>query len=71
MTVLKAESLCNLKDEYCRRRGLQASQVRFTVNGKLVTAGSTAEELGLRDKDIVDVSIVKDTSFGVHQWAND
>ena len=71
VTVLKAESLCKLKDEYCRRQGLQASQVRFRVFGKLVTAGSTAEELGLKDKDIIDASIVKGTSVGVLQWAND
>ena len=67
VTVLKAESLSKLRDEYCRRRGLQASQVRFIVDGKRLTFGRTAEELGLKDKDDiqVQVSMAKGTSDGV------
>ena len=63
VTVPQAESLCKIKGEYCRIRGLQASQVRFKVNGELVAAGSTVEDLGLKDKDIIEVAIVRESKY--------
>ena len=62
VTLLKTEPLSKLKDMYCSRRGLQASEVHFTANGELIAADGTAEDLGLADKDSIGVVVAKGTS---------
>ena len=49
----KSTSLCKLMDAYCSRLGLQASQVRFIVNGERIAPDDTAEKLGLEDGDFI------------------
>ncbi|CAK9028946.1 unnamed protein product [Durusdinium trenchii] len=51
-------------DAYCSRLGLQASQVRFMVDGERIAADDTAEKLGLEemgcileDEDLIDVAM--------------
>ena len=50
---LRAELL--RMDAYCSRLGLQASQVRFMVDGERIAADDTAEKLGLEDEDAIRV----------------
>jgi large subunit ribosomal protein L40e len=44
-------------DAYCSRLGLQASQVRFMVDGERIAPDDTAEKLGLEDEDLIDVAM--------------
>ena len=55
--IKKSTSLRKLMDAYCSRLGLQASQVRFMVNGERIAPDDTAEKLGLEDGDLIDVAM--------------
>ena len=46
-----------LIDAYCSRLGLQASQVRFMVDGARIAPEDTAEQLGLESEDHIDVAM--------------
>eukprot|EP00913_Durusdinium_trenchii_P033308 g31183.t1 len=48
--IKKTTPLRKLMDAYCSRLGLQASQVRFMVDGERIAADDTAEKLGLEEK---------------------
>ena len=57
--------LAKLMQAYCRNgpgQGLQASQVRFMVNGAQIAAADTAEKLGLVDGDVIVVSIMEEVT---------
>ena len=41
--------------DYCRRHGLQASQVRFMIDGERIAPDHTAEKLGLENNDTIEV----------------
>eukprot|EP00913_Durusdinium_trenchii_P033309 g31184.t1 len=47
--IKKTTPLRKLMDAYCSRLGLQASQVRFMVDGERIAADDTAEKLGLEE----------------------
>merc|ERR1711933_641865 len=53
----KTTPLRKLMDAYCSRLGLQASQVRFMVDGERIAPDDTAEKLGLEDEDLIDVAM--------------
>merc|ERR1712194_837656 len=55
--IKKATPLRKLMDAYCSRLGLQASQVRFMVDGERIAPDDTAEKLGLEDEDLIDVAM--------------
>ncbi|CAE8586604.1 unnamed protein product [Polarella glacialis] len=55
--IKKSTPLRKLMDAYCIRLGLQASQVRFMVDGERIAADDTAEKLGLEDEDLIDVAM--------------
>ena len=55
--IKKATPLRTLMDAYCRRLGLQASQVRFMVDGDRLRPGDTAESLELEDEDVIDADM--------------
>mmetsp|Transcript_18227 Transcript_18227/g.32036 ORF Transcript_18227/g.32036 Transcript_18227/m.32036 type:complete len:90 (-) Transcript_18227:213-482(-) len=55
--IKKSTPLRKLMDAYCSRLGLQASQVRFMVDGERIAADDTAEKLGLEDEDLIDVAM--------------
>eukprot|EP00438_Fugacium_kawagutii_P036420 Skav236205 [mRNA] locus=scaffold98:58207:74420:- [translate_table: standard] len=55
--IKKTTPLRKLMDAYCSRLGLQASQVRFMVDGERIAADDTAEKLGLEDEDLIDVAM--------------
>ncbi|OLP91593.1 Ubiquitin-like protein SMT3 [Symbiodinium microadriaticum] len=48
--IKKTTPLRKLMDAYCSRLGLQASQVRFMVDGERIAADDTAEKLGLEER---------------------
>merc|ERR1711918_179846 len=52
--IKKSTPLRKLMDAYCSRLGLQASQVRFMVDGERIAPDDTAEKLGLEDEDLID-----------------
>jgi len=47
--IKKSTPLRKLMDAYCSRLGLQASQVRFMVDGERIAPDDTAEKLGLEE----------------------
>ncbi len=55
--IKKSTPLRKLMDAYCSRLGLQASQVRFMVDGERIAPDDTAEKLGLEDEDLIDVAM--------------
>ena len=55
VTFKRAAPLCELKNVYCSRQGLQASSVRFMVGNEQIAAGATAENMRLEDGDSIDV----------------
>merc|ERR1712054_178449 len=55
--IKKTTPLRKLMDAYCSRLGLQASQVRFMVDGERIGPDDTAEKLGLEDEDLIDVAM--------------
>merc|ERR1711933_663839 len=55
--IKKSTPLRKLMDAYCSRLGLQASQVRFMVEGERIAPDDTAEKLGLEDEDLIDVAM--------------
>merc|ERR1711912_171907 len=55
--IKKSTPLRKLMDAYCSRLGLQASQVRFMVDGERIGPDDTAEKLGLEDEDLIDVAM--------------
>ena len=63
--IKKSTPLGRLMDAYCSRFGLQASRVRFMVDGlygERIEPHDTAEKLGLEDEDIIDVIYSEHTS---------
>ena len=54
--IKKSTPLRKLMNAYCSRLGLQASQVRFMVDGERIAPDDTAEELGLADEGPIDVA---------------
>ena len=50
--------LRQMLEVFCRRREIQMSQVRFTVDGEPIAGDVTAEELGLEDNAIIDTAFV-------------
>merc|ERR1712086_1192183 len=61
--IKKATPLRKLMDAYCSRLGLQASQVRFMVDGERIAPDDTAEKLGLEDEDLIDVAMEQTGGF--------
>merc|ERR1711935_1327601 len=55
--IKKTTPLRKLMDAYCSRLGLQASQVRFMVDGERIGPDDSAEKLGLEDEDLIDVAM--------------
>jgi len=55
--IKKATPLRKLMDAYCQRLGMNATQVRFMVDGERISADDTAEKLGLEDEDLIDVAV--------------
>merc|ERR1711977_93499 len=55
--IKKSTPLRKLMDAYCSRLGLQASQVRFMVDGERIGPDDSAEKLGLEDEDLIDVAM--------------
>merc|ERR1711941_165877 len=55
--IKKSTPLRKLMDAYCSRLGLQASQVRFMVDGERIAPDDSAEKLGLEDEDLIDVAM--------------
>eukprot|EP00450_Noctiluca_scintillans_P003172 CAMPEP_0194501332 /NCGR_PEP_ID=MMETSP0253-20130528/22507_1 /TAXON_ID=2966 /ORGANISM="Noctiluca scintillans" /LENGTH=95 /DNA_ID=CAMNT_0039343295 /DNA_START=49 /DNA_END=336 /DNA_ORIENTATION=- len=55
--IKKSTPLRKLMDAYCSRLGLQASQVRFMVDGERISPDDTADKLGLEDEDLIDVAM--------------
>merc|ERR1712075_34052 len=55
--IKKSTPLRKLMDAYCSRLELQASQVRFMVDGERIAPDDTAEKLGLEDEDLIDVAM--------------
>merc|ERR1712188_358914 len=55
--IKKTTPLRKLMDAYCSRLGLQASQVRFMVDGERIGPDDTADKLGLEDEDLIDVAM--------------
>jgi len=64
--IKKATPLRKLMDAYCSRLGLQASQVRFMVDGERIAPDDTAEKLGLEDEDLIDVAMEQTGGDGLH-----
>ena len=58
----KSKPLGKLMDVYCSRLGLQASQVRFAVNGTSIARVDTADKLKLSDMDLIDVELLSGSS---------
>ncbi len=54
--IKKSTPLRKLMAAYGPRLGLQASQVRFTVDGECIAPDDTAKDLGLLDKDVIDAA---------------
>ena len=63
--IKKSTPLRKLMDAYCSRLGLQASQVRFMVDGERIAPDDTAEKLGLEDEDLIDVAMEQTGGFVV------
>merc|ERR1711870_72341 len=61
--IKKSTPLRKLMDAYCSRLGLQASQVRFMVDGERIAPDDTAEKLGLEDEDLIDVAMEQTGGF--------
>ena len=59
----KPTPLRKLMNAYGNRLGLQASHVRFMVDGECVAPDDTAEELGLGHEDLVDVAMEQTDGF--------
>lgn len=55
-----------MMDAYCSLHGLQAWQVRFLIDGERIAPNHTAEKLGLKDEDIIDVRM-EQIGGGRHQ----
>lgn len=55
--VKRAAPLSKLLNYYCNRLGLLASHVQLVGNGTFARPGDTAEKLGLKDNDILDVIV--------------
>ena len=55
--IKKSTPLRKLMDANCSRLGLQASQVRFMVDGERIAPDDIAEKLGLEDEDLSDVAM--------------
>jgi len=53
--IKKTTPLRKMMAAYCSREGLQASQIRFVVEGQLLAPDHTAEKLGLEDDAIIAV----------------
>merc|ERR1712107_336683 len=64
--IKKSTPLRKLMDAYCSRLGLQASQVRFMVDGERIAPDDTAEKLGLEDEDLIDVAMEQEAT---PEWA--
>lgn len=52
--VKKTTRMKTLMDAYCQRMTVSPSAIRFLFDGARVSAESTAEELGMEDRDIID-----------------
>ncbi len=48
--------LTKLTDAYCKRLGLQGSQVRFTVGGESIAPADKVEKLGLEYRDFTEAA---------------
>ncbi len=55
--IQKSTTLGKLKDAFSSRFGLQASQVRFVVDGERIAPDDAAEKLGLESEDAIDVAM--------------
>ncbi len=53
----KSTPLRKLMDGYCSRLGVQASQIRFMIDGECIAPDGTAEKLGLVDEYFIDVAV--------------
>ena len=58
--IKKTTPLRKLMDAYCSRLGLQASRVRFMVDGGCIGPDDSAEKLRLEDEDLIDVAMDSD-----------
>ncbi len=62
--IKKSTPLKKLTDAYCRCLGLQASHVRFIVDGVRIAPNDTAEKLGLECEDLIVVAMEQTGGVG-------
>ena len=55
--VKKTTKLTKIMDAYAQRRGIQASSLRFLLDGKRVNPDETPKMLELEDNDQLDVTM--------------
>jgi len=51
--IKKSTPMRKLMDEYCRRFVHQGSHVRFLVQGEVIAQDDTADNLGLKEGDLI------------------
>ena len=62
--IKKSTPLRKLMDDYCSRFVPRASHVRFLVKGEFIAQDDTADKLGLKDGDLIDVAKLEDLDLG-------